>query len=227
MKKAKELRFPHSWEERKPALHNRVLFVPRHYAEHHLWKFPGWEDPELFGKSAKVFIEYCSGNGAWVVERAKSSQEHWVAVEQKFERVRKIWAKGQNAALANLLTVCGEALTFTSHYLPEMCVDGVFINFPDPWPKAKHAKNRLLQAPFVSELARILKPGAQVLLVTDDLPYATQVAQELLKHTAFRPIFAAPHFVHEWPDYGTSYFDALWRAKGKSIHYIAFDKVSA
>jgi tRNA (guanine-N7-)-methyltransferase len=223
--KLTDLKYPFSWEERKPAIHARVLFVPKHYTEHSQWNFPGWEDPQLFGKKGKVFIEFCSGNGAWVAHKASAKpDELWLAVEQKFERVRKIWLKGQKQALSNLFVICGEARTFATHYLPEGSIDGVFINFPDPWPKTKHAKNRLIQAPFVAELARIMQVGGEAVFATDDIPYATQIQEEMRQNPAFTPKFPDPYFVTEWPDYGASYFDSLWRGKGKTIHYLVFKK---
>lgn len=222
--KPKDLKFPHTWDERKPALHERVLFVPRHYQDHKQWKMPAWEDPLLFGKPGKVMIEFCSGNGAWVLDQAKKSGECWIAVEQKFERVRKIWSKMNNQAVSNLLVVCGEALTFSSNYLSPASVDEIFINFPDPWPKTKHAKNRLFRAPFIEELARILKRGGKVMAVTDHAPYCSEIILEMQKNSDFLPRYQAPHYVTDFPDYGTSYFDSLWRGKGKTIHYIGFER---
>lgn len=226
MIKAKDLTYPFSWEARKPAIHKQVLFIPKHYDQHKEFRFPSWEEPELFGRSGKIMIEFCSGNGAWIANRAESrSDENWVAVEQKFERVRKIWKKGQLLETKNLFVICGEALTFTSNYLPANSVDGVFINFPDPWPKAKHAKNRLIQAPFVEQLARIIKPGGEAVFATDDLPYATQMHKEMRANPKFTSVFPDPYYVNEWPDYGASYFDSLWRGKGRQIHYLAFTRV--
>ena len=100
LKNPRMLKWPFSWEDRKPMLHNRVLFVPRRYSEHDKWPFPGWEDTSLFGNTNKVCVEYCSGNGAWIVDKAKQNPSiNWVAVERKFDRVRKIWSKTNNMQL--------------------------------------------------------------------------------------------------------------------------------
>src|SRR5690348_8203245 len=126
----KDLRYPYPWEERRPVLHQQVLFVPPFYEKHDASALPAFEN------GRQVFIEYCSGNGAWVLQKASSKNAFWLAVERKFERASKIWAKMQNQRLDNLIVVCGEALTFAENYLPSNSVDKVFINFPDPWPKA-------------------------------------------------------------------------------------------
>ena len=220
-----DLKYPFRWEERRPELSQRVLFVPSHYQNHQDWKFPGWEDPAFFGKKGKVIVEYCSGNGSWIVQKAFSSPEdHWVAIEKKFDRVRKIWSKSQKAALKNLLIICGEALTFNRFYLPPDSVDEIYINFPDPWPKLKHAKNRLIQAPFIEELLRILKEGGRATFVTDDEKYSKQMIKEMLAFPQWKSVFPFPFYKTEWENYGASYFDSLWRQKGKIIHYHQFEK---
>jgi tRNA (guanine-N7-)-methyltransferase len=218
--KGTDLKHPFSWEERQPVLHQGVFFVPKFYDQHKLRNPPLWEDSKK-----PVFIEYCSGNGAWILQKAlHGCDAYWVAVEQKFERVRKIWKKMHNLNVRNLLVVSGEARTFTTHYLPDACVDGIFINFPDPWPKTKHAKNRLVQEPFVSELARVLKAGGKATFVTDHALYCQQIIAAMQGHASFQPDFPAPYFVTEWADYGTSYFESLWKSKGLTIHYMVFEK---
>lgn len=198
-----------------------MLFVPTYYDRHQEWVFPGWEDPSLFGNSNPVSIEYCSGNGLWAIEKAKQYPErNWVAVEIQFERVRKIWSKCQNEKLSNLLIVCGEALTFTRYYLPASCVQEMYVNFPDPWPKEKHAKNRLLQPAFVEEVARIIRPGGGATLVTDDPDYCEQMSRVMRENLNWKPSFPEPYYVTDWTDYGRSYFDTLWREKGRTIRYL-------
>ncbi|HSX12396.1 MAG TPA: tRNA (guanine(46)-N(7))-methyltransferase TrmB [Rhabdochlamydiaceae bacterium] len=224
--KPTDLKYPFKWEERRPELHQKVLFVPHFYQNHELWKFPGWEDPALFGKKGKVILEYCSGNGSWVIQKAlKEPHAHWIAIEKKFDRVRKIWSKLQKLSLNNLLVVCGEALTFTRYYLPPNTVDEIYINFPDPWPKLKHAKHRLIQSPFVEELLRILKQGGKAVFVTDHEDYSKQIVREMLLSKQWKSCFAPPYYATSWENYGTSYFDDLWRKKGKTIHYHQFENV--
>jgi tRNA (guanine-N7-)-methyltransferase len=219
----KKLKSPFTWETRQPATHDHILYVPEYYTKHQDYCFPGWDSPEIFGKKAPVAVEYCAGNGAWIVDRAlKYPEYHWVAVEIQFKRVRKIWSKIHNFNLSNLFIVCGEGLTFSRYYVPDNSFDAIYVNFPDPWPKEKHAKKRLLQEPFLSELARTSKKDAIVTIVTDHVGYASQITKNMLSHPAWAPCFPEPHFVHEMDGYGTSYFDALWKEQGIPIHYIQY-----
>src|SRR5690349_15082055 len=95
--KPKNLKCPFTWDTRRPLICDRVVYVPEYYQSHNEFHFPNWEDPSLFGKPGKVFVEYCTGNGAWIVEKAMQQPEHlWVAVEKRFDRIRKIWSKIHN-----------------------------------------------------------------------------------------------------------------------------------
>lgn len=223
--KPKNFKCPLTWEERRPLIHDRVLFVPQYYDRHHEWSFPGWESTEIFGRFAPIEIEYCAGNGAWIIEKARANPDrNWVAVELQFERVRKIWSKMRNEGLANLFIVSGEALTFTRHYVPDKSFSAVYINFPDPWPKEKHTKKRLLQEPFISEMARTTAPGGTATIVTDHPVYTAQISQAMVANAAWSPLFEPPYYVTKWENYGTSYFDELWREQGLQIHYLQFCK---
>jgi tRNA (guanine-N7-)-methyltransferase len=215
--KPTDLKYPFPWEKRKPMIHQGVLFVPAHYFEHTAFSFPAWQD--IFGNDRPVTIEFCSGNGTWLVEKAKDQTHNFVAVEWDFERVRKIWYKAKNLGLSNLFIVCGEAQVFARDYLQSASVNTIYINFPDPWPKPKHAKNRLFQAPFVNELARVLQPQGSVTIATDDEMYGKQIVREFGK---WQSAYPSPHYLTEWEGYGTSYFDALWRGKGKTIYYFQY-----
>ncbi len=217
--KPKDLKAAFSWEERRPLIADRIFHVPHYYDKHDAFPFPGWEDPSLFGNSNPICVEYCTGNGAWITERAKRFPElNWVAVEIRYDRIRKIWSKIKNENLPNLIAVCGEAATFTKHYVSDHSIEEVYINFPDPWPKEKHEKHRLMKKPFLDELGRILKPEKQVIFVSDDPMYLESTETIFSEH----PRFSMKCKRTDFPEYGTSWFETLWRRKGKQINYLQF-----
>lgn len=223
--KPKNFKCPFTWKERQPLIFDRVLFVPEYYDRHKEWTFPGWESPEVFGRKAPIEVEYCTGNGAWIIDKAKSNPDrNWVAVEIQFERVRKIWSKMRNENITNLFIVSGEALTFTRDYVPDQSFAAIYINFPDPWPKDKHAKKRLLQEPFISEMARVLRPGGTATIATDHPGYTAQICAGMIANASWSPLFESPHYITQWEDYGSSYFEQLWRELGVPIHYMQFCK---
>lgn len=215
--KPKDLIIPFTWQERRPHIEDQVFYVPEYYDNYQAFTFPSWDDPSLFGNQNEVLIEYCSGNGNWILEKAsKSPEKNWVAVEYSFDRLRKIWAHAKNKKLSNLIMVYGEAGIFTSEYIPRASVSEVFINFPDPWPKKRHEKNRLLNPIFIQELSRILKKSGKVTFVTDDEAYYRSTEHFFIENENFEKPLSSTTLI----DYGNSFFDTLWRQQGKEIKYL-------
>ena len=89
------------------------------------------------------------------------------------------------AGLENVRLHVGDARDLIAA-LPDASVERVFILFPDPWPKARHQKRRLVQPETVAELARVLKPGGRLRFATDWADYADWTLQRLAASPAFR-----------------------------------------
>jgi tRNA (guanine-N7-)-methyltransferase len=223
MKKASDLRIPFVWEDRRPVLLERFLYVPKLYDRHDSWVPVPWSDPAIFGNNQPVVLEYCSGNGQWICERAKQNPHlNWVALDLRFDRSRKTWLRLHRENLTNLYVLCGEANVLTRFYIPKGSISEIFINFPDPWPKLRHAKHRLIQKPFLDAMGEIAREDARATFVTDDSAYASQMLFELAASSCWRPLLPAPHFTLDLPDYGISFFSELWKKKGKNIHFLSY-----
>lgn len=221
MKKAADLRIPFVWAERHPVLLEKCLYIPSFYTQHEEWGSLCWE--KIFPKVGPVYLEYCSGNGQWIAERAKRDPHIlWVAVEKRFDRARKIWARMQREQLGNLFVVCGEGEIFTRSYVPLVSVEQVFINFPDPWPKLRHAKHRLVQKGFLESLQKVMRKGGKLTLVTDDEEYRKQMQREVERCLGWKKEFEKT----EWEDYGGSWFFDFWKRRGKTIYYQQYRYVS-
>jgi tRNA (guanine-N7-)-methyltransferase len=229
--KPEDLNYPFEDKEKSVTIIDRVWYVPENIEDRH-FLFPGWNHPTLFGNDNPVKIEYCSGNGTWIAEKAeRDPHSNWIGIEMRFSRVRKIWSKIANKQLLNLMALCGEGYQSTKKQFPDQSVSEIYINFPDPWPKRRHERHRIFQFPFIQELWRILKPDGIVMVVTDDAVYSSQIIDkfhktviEPTKEKAFQSAYPSPHYITELQDYGTSFFDDLWRSKGKNIHYHLFKK---
>lgn len=224
MKKASDLRIPFKWQDRKSVFLEKCLYIPGHFDRHDEWEIVPFSDASFFGNEKPVRVEYCSGNGQWIVEMAKKNPEiNWVAVEMKFERARKIWGKIFREDLSNLFVVCSEALIFTKYYMPKKSVSGVYVNFPDPWPKLRHAKNRLIQDAFLKEVELTLKEGAIVWMTTDDEMYRDQMIAVSMDRPLWGSKYSDPFYVRDLEGFEDSYFKNLWEGKGKSIYHMAFE----
>lgn len=223
MKTKNDLHIPFSWEERRPVFLERFFYLPK-AIEHDLNREKiNWSDETIFGNDRPVCIEICSGNGQWIGDRAKERPDlNWVAVDLDFGRARKTWLKSYREGIPNLYVVCGEGTAFLRHYVSPKSIFQSFVNFPDPWPKLRHAKHRLIQKPFLEALSSVLIDGAVATFVTDDAPYRDQMIRELGKLAPWRPILPEPHYHVDWSAYGDSYFAALWKERNRTIYYIQY-----
>lgn len=223
--KLQNLQLPIGHNHSQSVIHNRLWFVPKKENENDSFLFPGWNHTSLFPNSNKLHIEYCSGNGSWIIDRAKAHPGvNWVAIEQRFDRARKIWTKLHNCGLQNLLVAWAEGYTLTKMHIPDSSVDEVSINFPDPWPKRRHAKYRIIQPLFIEEMHRILVPKGMITIVTDDESYSNSIIRTMLNHHGFTSGFQDPYFCEPSSEYGSSFFDQLFRGQGKIIRLHQFIK---
>lgn len=212
MKTAKDLIIPFHLAEKEPILGDQFFYVPKD-AEPNGKKFL------FFEKDQPICIEFCSGNGQWIFERAKAHPHlNWLAVEKKFQRAKKIWKKGQKENLQNLVTICSDALIFTKNWAPN--VQEVYINFPDPWPKRRHAKNRIISKEFIEALSQITSQRVTLTCATDHEEYQKQMQEEFETHLSWQLKLKTNNL----KDYGSSFFQELWLEKGKTIYYLIFER---
>src|SRR6266700_7079188 len=134
------------------------------------------EPAALFARAQPLEVELGSGDGSFAVGYAQLHPErNFLAVERLLGRLRKVDRKGLRAGLANLRLIRIEAAYLLEFLLPRGSMQALHVYFPDPWPKRKHRKNRLVNARF-TELARpALMPGGTVHLRTDDPDYFAQM----------------------------------------------------
>lgn len=131
---------------------------------------------KLFSRPQPLQVELGSGDGSFVAQYAALHPEwNFLAVERLLGRLRKIDRKGRRAGLANLRGIRIEASYLLEYLLPRNSVTALHVYFPDPWPKRKHRKNRLINERFPQLARAALVPGGVVYLRTDDADYFAQM----------------------------------------------------
>lgn len=131
---------------------------------------------KLFPAAQPVEVELGSGDGSFLAQWARlNPQTNFLGIERLLGRLRKLDRKGLRAGLTNLRVMRVEASYLVEFLLPPESATALHIYFPDPWPKRKHRKNRLINEAFTEIAARALKPGGTVHLRTDDLDYFQQM----------------------------------------------------
>ena len=144
-------------------------------------------EPEaIFGRSAPLWLEIGFGNGDALHHMAVSHPEiDFIGVEVHRPGVGHLLNRLAEQGLCNVRVACTDAVELLRQQVATHSLARVLIFFPDPWPKKRHHKRRLIQPAFVDELARVLKPGGALHLATDWGDYADHMRGVLDDHPAF------------------------------------------
>ncbi|MDH5480092.1 MAG: tRNA (guanosine(46)-N7)-methyltransferase TrmB [Nitrosomonas sp.] len=130
----------------------------------------------VFGRSAPKILEIGFGMGETTATIASANPENdYLAIEVHTPGVGNLLNQIESLGLSNLRIIQHDAVEVLQHMLEKESLDGIHIFFPDPWPKAKHNKRRLIQAEFVNLLCAHLKQGGYIHAATDWEEYAIQI----------------------------------------------------
>ena len=157
----------------------------RNYSELcHVWCLPFEQKPlcfaDVFGNAHPVVVEIGFGMGQ---ATAQIAQEHpdinYLAIDVHVPGIGKLLGEIQRRGLSNLFIIEGDALDVLEAMIPAASVAGFHVFFPDPWPKKKHHKRRLVRRPNTDLIAKCLEEGGYVYFATDCSEYATFALEEL------------------------------------------------
>ena len=134
----------------------------------------------LFGRRARRTLEIGFGNGESLVALAAAHpEEDFLGIEVHRPGVGHLMLRAEALGLGNLRVACRDAVEVIEQRLPDESLDEVLLYFPDPWPKKRHHKRRIVQPPFVALVARKLKHDGRFRLATDWEHYAGQMLDTL------------------------------------------------
>lgn len=175
-----------------------------------------------------VWLEIGFGGGEHLAAQAASHPDAGIiGCEPYVNGVVSLLAQVRARGLGNVRIWPGDARPLL-RALPDRSVARVFVLFPDPWPKARHHKRRLVAAPVLDELARVLAPGGELRLATDDADYLAWMLERLTAHAAFRWTAQRPA---DWrvrpPDWPETRYEAKAAAAGRRPAYLRFSRVDA
>jgi tRNA (guanine-N7-)-methyltransferase len=138
----------------------------------------GWA-PRVFGNLGPLHVEIGAGRGAFLRALARALPEvDFVALELKPDRATRIARGIQEDGLRNVRVLCGNASHLHAIFAPGE-IERFWVNFPDPWPKARAVRKRVLQTERLRALRVLAAPGARLHLRTDSAPLHAWVQEQL------------------------------------------------
>ena len=131
---------------------------------------------ELFPRPQSLEVELGCGDASFLIEHARRHPAtNFIGVERLLGRLQKLDRKGRRAGLNNVRGIRIESAYFLRYLLPPNSTTTLHIYFPDPWPKKKHRRHRLINEQFPALARAVLTPGGCVFLRTDDADYFGQM----------------------------------------------------
>ena len=175
----------------------------------------------IFGNTHLVELEIGSGKGGFILARSTERPDlNFLGIE--YEKTYCYYAadRARRAGLENMRMLCCDAGPLLARGIPEASIWRLHVYFPDPWPKRRHRRRRLIQPPFVENAKRVLAPGGQLLIVTDHEDYFRQICSVLADVSGLANI-PLPRLSSDENEVVGTNFERKYAVEGRRFYSIA------
>lgn len=194
--------------------------------QHFGLEHPGkrWLDlPEVFGNIHPVYLEIGFGNGETLLSMARQhADRNYLGIEVHRPGVGRLLLTLEDDGLENVRVMRHDAVEVLEQNLPPASLAGVYLLFPDPWPKKKHQKRRILQPAFIKLLASRIATGGFLHLATDWQDYAEQMMARVSASQAFANVAGPGNFAPRPDDRPLTRFEQRGRHLGHAVWDLVF-----
>lgn len=172
----------------------------------------------MFPSPQPLEVELGSGDGSFLARYTQAHPErNFIGVERLLGRLRKLDRKSRRLKLTNIRGVRIESAYLVEYLLPKNSASAIHVYFPDPWPKRKHRRNRIINARFTEIAHDALAPGGIVYLRTDHVEYFSQMVEVFAANPAFTPVETPEELSSVLTD-----FEKTFHARGISTQRAAY-----
>ena len=173
-----------------------------------------------FGRAAPLHVDLGCGDGSFLCELAQRNPDrNFLGIDKLAGRVAKSCRKA--ATLGNVRVLNVEISYAVRYFLPEGSVEAFYLFFPDPWPKRRHHRRRVVTTQFLDFIRRALQPKGIFHTATDQLDYFRQIQRVGAKHAGFEKIENT-----EAASLPLTKFERRFSEEGATIHRLSLRKVS-
>ena len=186
---------------------------------------PPFSWQQIFGNSAAVEVEIGFGKCGFLLSMSNDRPAvNFLGIEISRKYYRKGVKKIQRAQLSNVKLLQGEAFHIFKRYVPDESIANLYINCPDPWPKKRHAKRRLLSSAFIEEVSQKLLPEGCIDIATDVPAYMEETLEVFQGSERYRNLYALTHEELNGQRRYFSEYEEQFLQAGKIMHYAKFQK---
>jgi tRNA (guanine-N7-)-methyltransferase len=178
-----------------------------------------------FPAPGPVTLEIGFGNGESLVALATAHPErNYIGIEVHRPGIGHLMLRAEEAGAQNLRVVCRDAVEVLQHCIPDGSLDEILLYFPDPWPKKRHHKRRIVQPDFVELVADKLKPQGVFRLATDWANYAEHMLEVVGASPRLRNLAADGRYVQRPESRPLTRFEQRGQRLGHEVWDLAFER---
>lgn len=203
------------------------MLIPNNSPVYHPWgdaePAPDWR--AVFGNDNPLALEIGCGVGDFIVQMAALHPDiNFIALDFYNKGCIKTCKRIEKAGLANVRVLRAEARSFITACIAAASLHTVIINCPDPWPKLRHRKRRLVNSEFVEFLSGFMVPDADFYFATDFVDYGLDVAEFMSVQSGFINQLAPDTYRHCLEGYPISKYMRRFMDNGQPIYYVHYQK---
>ena len=182
---------------------------------------PDWQSQ--FGNSQSIKLEIGFGMGDFLIEMAiREPQSNFVGIDFSQNGIRKVLVRVNDLKLKNIRIVYGDVREKIPFLFKDGELDAVYINFPDPWPRKRHYKRRLIKPKLVNLIAKKLAPDGRVYLATDSEPYALEILEYFNAESALLNFSKRSSFLEDRGYLPKTKYEKSFIYAGDKIFYLEY-----
>ena len=175
---------------------------------------------KTFGRAAPLHVDLGCGDGSFICALARRMPEgNFLGIERLLGRVRS--AEHKASTIRNVRLLRMESSYAVRYLLPAGSVETFYLLFPDPWPKRRHWRRRIVTEDFLRTISEALAENGRLLIATDYLAYCEKITEVVRANPDFA--IATPASI----DLPRTKFERKFRAQGIPIHWLELRKVSS
>ena len=184
-----------------------------------VWTRVDWG--QIFRRAAPIEVEIGFGNGAFLVEMAQREPEtNFVGLEIYKKGIKKARKRIERAGRQNVRLIRQEALAALPKLFTAGELSAIYINFPDPWPKRRHHKRRLINPSFIATVYSLLKDRGRIFIATDYQEYAGEIERLFREHGGF-------YYLNQYfPDHNPTKYEQECLRLGQAVYYMSWEKIT-
>lgn len=180
---------------------------------------------DIFKNNKKTALEIGFGEGEFLIELAKrQSTWNYLGIEVKYGRFKKAARKARKANTDNVKLIHMDAEIAVEQVFSPKIFHKIYINFPDPWPKDRHKKHRIINDKFINQLLRIMKKNATIEFVSDYSEYVHKALNCFESNEKLSNTIEHPGYLNSVKERPLTRFEREFFEKKKTIFYLSFKK---